>query len=78
MLVPHRFMNLEMSLVHVAAKVIERLLEGECTLSRLSESCRSSIPEVAMEDIISAIGFLFLLGKVIYEVETDLVTLVHE
>ncbi|PKF62804.1 hypothetical protein CW745_05120 [Psychromonas sp. psych-6C06] len=74
MLKPHRFMNLDYSLVHVASQVLQCLKErGNKQLHEVLSYAKTSCEEINEQDVMLAISFLYLLGKVEYKNETDLV-----
>ena len=74
MLKPHRFMNLDYSLVNVASQVVQCLKErGNNQLHEVLSYAKTSCEEINEQDVILAISFLYLLGKVEYRKETDLV-----
>lgn len=77
MLEPHRFMNLDYSVVNVSSLVIQCLLErGDYELHSLLDYARVSCEEINEQDIMLAVSFLYLLGKVEYQKESDLVSMV--
>lgn len=67
-------MNLDYSLINVVSIVIECLLErGSYPLNKVLEFAKSSHNDINEQDITLAVSFLFLLGKVNYNKELDLV-----
>lgn len=76
MLTPHRFMNLDYSLVNVASQVVQCLKErGSDNLHEVLAYAQTSCKEINEQDVMLAISFLYLLGKVEYKKEQDLVCL---
>lgn len=76
MLKPHRFMNLDYSVVSVASIVVQCLLErGDYELHKILDYARVSCKEINEQDVMLAVSFLYLLGKVEYKKESDLVSM---
>ena len=76
MLKPHRFMNLDYSVINVASIVIQCLKErGDKELHEVLSYAKASCEEINEQDVMLAISFLFLLGKVEYIKESDLVSI---
>lgn len=74
MLKPHRFMDFDYSLVNVASQVVQCLRErGKNKLHEILSYTKTSCEEINEQDVMLAISFLYLLGKVEYIKETDLV-----
>jgi len=74
MLKPHRFMDLDYSVVNVSSLVVQCLLErGGYELHKILDYARVSCEEINEQDVMLAVSFLYLLGKVEYEKESDLV-----
>ena len=74
MLKPHRFMNLDYSVMNVASLVLQCLFErGDYELHRILDYVKTVCNETNEQDLMLAISFLYLLGKVEYSNESDLV-----
>jgi len=74
MLTPHRLMNLDFSLVNVSSLVIQCLLErGTEELHEILAYVKTICEEINEQDVMLAVSFLYLLEKVEYAKETDLV-----
>ena len=69
-------MNFDYSLVNVSSQVVQCLKErGSKKLHEILSYTKISCEEINEQDVMLAISFLFLLGKVEYLKETDLVCL---
>ncbi len=67
-------MNLDYSLVNVASQVVQCLKErGNSQLHEILSYSKITCVEINEQDVMLAISFLYLLGKVEYVKETDLV-----
>ena len=67
-------MNLDYSVINVASLVIQCLLErGSCKLHRVLDYAKSACSEINEQDLVLSIGLLYLLGKVDYSKESDLI-----
>ena len=78
MLTPHRFTNLGISLMSVAAHIIDCLLQRHsASLDELLHFARNSNSDINEEDISVAVSFLFLLGKADYCTDREAVVLVE-
>jgi hypothetical protein len=74
MLKPHRLMNLDYSLINVASQVVQCLKErGDRPLHEVLLFAKASYDEINEQDVMLAIGFLYLLGKVEYIKDVDMV-----
>ena len=74
MLTPHRLMNLDYSLISVASLVVQCLIErGNYPLHKILEFTKISCKDINEQDVMLAVSFLYLLGKVNYDKESDLV-----
>lgn len=74
MLTPHRLMNMDYSLINVVSLVIQCLLErGSEELHDILAYAKTTCEEINEQDIMLAVSFLYLLGKVEYRKESDLV-----
>ena len=76
MLKPHRFMNFDYSVVNVASLVLQCLLErGDYELHNILDYAKVTCEEINEQDVTLAISFLYLLGKVEYKKEFDLISI---
>lgn len=72
MITPHRLMNLNYSLVSIAAIVVECLIErGAYPLHKVLSYAKIEFDDITEQDIMLAVSFLYLLGKVDYDVDSD-------
>lgn len=71
MIKPTKHMNLELSVVHVASKLIEVLLSGPRKYQELLADLVIDLGEDSKFSFIPSLCFLFLLGKLEYDKETD-------
>jgi len=79
MLKPHRLMNLDYSLINVASMVVECLIErGRYPLHKILDFTKIGCKDVNEQDVMLAISFLYLLGKVDYDRNADLVYMCGE
>ncbi|EKB1967177.1 hypothetical protein ONF83_004092 [Vibrio parahaemolyticus] len=74
MLTPHRFMDLNYSIINVTSILIDYLqAKGSGSVNDILLFAKSDFDEINEQDILLAFGFLYLLGKVDYSKETDLI-----
>lgn len=74
MLKPHRFMNLDYSLINVISLVVECLIDrGSYPLHKILDYTKADCIDINEQDVMLAVSFLYLLGKVNYDKESDLV-----
>lgn len=67
-------MNLEYSLINVTSLVVECLIErGSYPLCKILDFAKSICEDINEQDVMLAVSFLYLLGKVKYDKESDLV-----
>jgi hypothetical protein len=79
MLTPHRLMNLNYCVLNVASLIVKCLIErGSYHLDGILKYCRAENTEINEQDITLAVSFLYLLNKVKYEKDEDLVCLISE
>lgn len=78
MLVPNKYMNFKTSIINIAATILELLQNRE------SEEYNTIINKVidnhgydAKYQFVNSINFLFLLGKIKYNIETDSLELIQ-
>lgn len=72
MIAPHRLMNLKCSLVNIASIVVECLIErGPYPLHKVLSFAKIEIDDITEQDIMLAVSFLYLLGKVDYDADAD-------
>lgn len=78
MLKPDKFTQLDRSLVYTVALMIEIFLNynNRCSYEFLYKSIEERIGDDVLYLFIPAIDFLFLLGKIKYDIETDNLELV--
>lgn len=78
MITPKKYLNLDYSVVNIVSKVLEKLIsEKRITYYELKKYIKIEIGEKALENFPYAISFLFLLEKIEYISELDLIEL-HE
>ena len=76
MLAPHRLMNLNYCVINVASLVVKCLLErGNYSLDGVLQYCKVENSEINEQDITLAVSFLYLLDKVEYRKDEDMVCL---
>ena len=74
MLTPHRLMNLDYCLIKVSSLVTECLIErGSSPLHEILDYTKLESSEINEQDVMLAVSFLYLLRKVDYDREADLV-----
>jgi hypothetical protein len=72
MIAPHRLMNLNYSIVSIAAIVVECLIErGAYPLHNILSYAKIEFDDITEQDIMLAVSFLYLLGKVDYDLNAD-------
>jgi hypothetical protein len=73
MLKPDKFTDLNRSVVYTVALLIKEFKENEnnCSYSKLYKAVEEQIGEDVLYLFLPAIDFLFLLGKVDYDLKTD-------
>ncbi|MGL4355631.1 MAG: hypothetical protein ACRCTP_17495 [Aeromonas popoffii] len=72
MIAPHRLMNLNYSIVSIAAIVVECLIErGAYPLHKILSYAKVEFDDITEQDIMLAVSFLYLLGKVDYDLNAD-------
>lgn len=76
MIKPHKYMNLDLSLINFSARIIELLKSNHAmTLSTLKKRVEN---DFNINYFIYAIDFLYLFDKVTYDSKTDIVRLKYE
>ena len=79
MLTPHRFMDLNYSVLNVTSLVIDFLTQRHSsTLYEILAFSKDDYSEINEQDVLLAVSFLYLLGKVEYCKDSDLVLLLKE
>ncbi len=79
MLTPHRFMDLSYSVLNVTSLVIEFLAQRRSgTLDEVLVFAQNDYSEINEQDVLLAVSFLYLLGKVEYCKDSDSVLLLKE
>lgn len=74
MIRPTKYLDLNTCVLNVAATVLPKLQEDRMIpLEELDATVRSCIGDTARFSFLSALNFLFLLGKLDYDKETDTV-----
>lgn len=67
-------MNLDYALINVASLVVECLIErGSYPLHKILNFAKISCEDINEQDVMLSVSFLYLLGKVEYDKESDLV-----
>ncbi|HCG8289266.1 TPA: hypothetical protein NJ528_003357 [Vibrio parahaemolyticus] len=79
MLTPHRFMDLNYSVLNVTSLAID-LLTQRCsaTLDEILDFAQDEYSEINEQDVLLAVSFLYLLGKVRYCKESESVLLLKD
>lgn len=76
MIKPHKYMNLDLSLINISSRIIELLKNNQAmTLSTLKKRVEKDFNN---NYFIYAIDFLYLFDKVTYDSKTDIVRLKYE
>ncbi|EGR1279216.1 hypothetical protein V4F55_004997 [Vibrio parahaemolyticus] len=80
MLVPNRFSNLKYSLLFTTSLLIEALNNnsGRASIQEVLCYMRETDSDYSRDDVLSAITFLFALGKLSYQSDTDVVKYIGE
>ncbi len=77
MIRPHKYMDLDLSLVNISARIIELLMINKVmTMGSLKKQIERDFTE--MDYFIYSIDFLFLFDKIAYDLKNDLVRLNNE
>lgn len=77
MIKPHKYMNLETSIINLTAKIIEILQNNsDITLERLRNIIEMYSSNTS--NFIYSLDFLFLFNKIEYDIKTDIVRLIYE
>mgnify|MGYP000895438985 CR=1 FL=1 len=77
MIRPHKYMDLDLSLVNISARIIELLMINKVmTMGSLKKQIERDFTE--MDYFIYSIDFLFLFDKIAYDIKNDLVRLNNE
>ena len=77
MLVPDKYMNYKVSVVNIAASIINILLHnGTCYYIEVLNRIKESHGEDSKYEFQNALNFLYLLGKVDYYCENDILELI--
>ncbi|WP_421319618.1 ABC-three component system middle component 8 [Aeromonas veronii] len=73
MLVPSRFSNLKYSLLFMTSLVIDYLVKnsGVAPVADILYHMREVDDDYSRDDVLSSVTFLFALGKVEYDINTD-------
>lgn len=77
MLKPDKFTDLKKSLVYTVALLIEEFKKNnyKCSYEKLYKAIERQIGDYVLYLFLPAIDFLFLLGKVRYDIESDILEL---
>jgi len=76
-LTPHRLMNLNYSVINIVSLVIDFLTKNDsASIKTILEFTQKTYTESNEQDILYAVSFLYLLDRVSYCRESDLVCLV--
>jgi len=76
MLTPHRFMDLNYSILNVTSLVIEFLNKKHSgSLDEILLFSQNEHSEINDQDVLLAVGFLYLLDKIEYCKDRDLVSI---
>lgn len=77
MIVPDKYMDYKVSIVNIAASIIDILLHnGACYYVEVLNQIKESHGEDSKYEFLNALNFLYLLGKVDYFYENDILELI--
>jgi len=77
MIRPHKYMDLDLSLINISARIIELLMINKImSMGSLKKQIERDFTE--MDYFIYSIDFLFLFDKIAYDIKNDLVRLNNE
>lgn len=78
MIFPNKYMNYEISIVRIAASIINILLQnGVCKYDEVLSRVKRSHGEDSKYEFKNALNFLYLLGKIEYHFQNDVLELVR-
>ena len=78
MITPHKYLNLDLSILRISSIILKFLLQDNLILyNEVIYRLRQVEPQISMETILISINFLYLFGVIEFDAQKDMFKLVQ-